>query len=75
MKRRANLAPALASATRNTKAAFNQNFPVCVMATLAGPTPGDNVPSFSAAWNGITLFSNVQTPKLAPQAASANAVS
>jgi hypothetical protein len=45
------------------------------MATLAGLTPGDNVPTFSAAWNSTTLFSNVQTPKLAPQAASAKAVS
>jgi hypothetical protein len=73
MKKRANLAHALAAATRNTKAAFNQNFPVCVMATLAGLTPGDNVPSFSAAWNSTTLFSNMQTQKSAPQTTSAKA--
>jgi hypothetical protein len=71
MKKRASLAQALDAATRNTKAAFNQNFPVCVMATLAGLTPGDKGPSFSAAWNSTTLFSNVQTPE--QQAASAKA--
>jgi hypothetical protein len=60
MKKRANLAHALASVTRNTRAAFNQNFPVCVMATLAGLTPGDYVPTFSAAWNSTTVFSNAQ---------------
>lgn len=75
MKKRANLAHALASVTRNTKAAFNQNFPVCAMATLGGLTPGDNPPSFSAEWNNTTLFSNVKTPKSALQAASAKAVS
>jgi hypothetical protein len=74
MKKRANLAHAIAAATRNTKAAFNPNFPICVMATLAGLTPGDNVPSFSAAWNSTTLFSNVQTQP-ATQAASAQAAS
>ena len=71
MKKRANLAHALAAATRNTKAAFNPNFPICVMATLAGLTPGDSLPSFSAAWNGTTLFSNTKTPKPPTQAASA----
>ncbi len=57
MKKRAALALALDGATHNTKAAFNQNFPICVMATLAGLTSGGpNAPTFQAGWNGVNVF-------------------
>jgi hypothetical protein len=65
MQKRAGLALALDSATHNTKAAFNQNFPICVMATLAGLTPGAKRLVFEAAWNGRTLFSNKPAPQVA----------
>ncbi|MGH9406023.1 MAG: hypothetical protein ACRD3D_09340 [Terriglobia bacterium] len=65
MKKRKALALALDGATKNTKAAFNQNFPICVMATLAGRTPGAAAPIFEAEWNGKTVFSNEPAPPAA----------
>ncbi|MGH9435713.1 MAG: hypothetical protein ACRD06_06905 [Terriglobia bacterium] len=60
MNKRNALALALDGATKNTKAGFNQNFPLCVMATLAGRTPGAGEPPFfEAGWNGKDVFSNV----------------
>lgn len=62
MSKRHSLALALDSAVKNTKAAFNQNFPICVMATLAGRTLGTPPPRFEAGWNGKDVFSNVAPP-------------
>ena len=60
MKKRADLALALDEVTHKTQAVFEKAFPICVMATLAGLTPGANPPPpvFEAAWNGKTQFSN-----------------
>ena len=71
MKKRAALALALDGVTHKTKAVFERGFPICVMATLAGLTPGPTPPPpvFEACWNGTTLFSN----KPAPQVAAAKA--
>ncbi len=63
MKKRAALALALDGVTHNTNAAFEKEFPICVMATLAGLTPGTTPPVFEAAWNGTTLFSNKPAPQ------------
>ena len=65
MKKRANLALALDGVTHNTKAAFDHAFPICVMATLAGLSPGATPPIFEAAWNGNTLFSNKPASQIA----------
>jgi hypothetical protein len=60
MEKRAALALALDAATHETKGVFEKAFPICVMATLAGLTPGPTTPPpvFEAAWNGNSLFSN-----------------
>lgn len=71
MSKRHSLALALDSAVKNTKAAFNQNFPICVMAVLAGRTPGAPPPSFEAGWNGKDVFSNVAPPAAIAAAAAA----
>ncbi len=68
MKKRQNLARAIDGAIHKTKAASNQNFPICVMATLAGVTPGVHPPIFGAAWNGKTLFTNESAPLVAAAA-------
>src|SRR5580658_465577 len=65
MKKRAALALALDSATHNTHAAFDQAFPICVMSTLAGLTPGATPPVFEAGWDGKTVFSNKPAPQTA----------
>jgi hypothetical protein len=54
-KQKAVLA-ALGSSMRNSEAAFDKSFSLCVMATLAGRTPGTPAPSFEAGWNGKTIF-------------------
>ena len=57
MKKRAALALALDGVTHKMKPAFDKAFPICVMASLAGPaTAPDCV--FEASWNGTTMFSN-----------------
>jgi hypothetical protein len=72
MKNRNALALALDNAVKNTKAAFNQNFPICVMATLAGRTQGaGKAPVFQAEWNGQTIFSNQTAPPAAAARAAA----
>jgi hypothetical protein len=78
MDKRGDLAQKLDEVTHNTKAAFEQAFPICVMATLAGLTPGPNPPPpvFEAAWNGAIKFSNkpaVQVAAAKAQKASATA--
>jgi hypothetical protein len=60
MKKRAALALGLDGVTHKTKGVFEKAFPICVMASLAGLTPGPTPPPpvFEATWNGTTLFSN-----------------
>ena len=65
MKKRAAVALALDGATHKTHASANPNFPICVMATLAGLTPGENPPVFQASWNGATVFDNKPAEQLA----------
>lgn len=66
MSKRHSLALALDSAVKNTKAAFNRNFPICAMVKLAGRTPGAPPPRFEAEWNGQTIFSNEPEPPEPP---------
>ena len=58
MKQRNALALALDGATHKTRSVFEGAFPLCVMATLAGHTPGNPSPVFEATWNSRTIFSN-----------------
>ncbi len=53
MKKRADLAKALDGATHKIKAAFEQGFPICVMAALSG---GASPVTFQAGWDGKTVF-------------------
>jgi hypothetical protein len=65
MKKRRKLALAINSVLHNTHAAFDHTFPICVMALLAGRTPGHSpAPVFEAAWNSQTIFSNKAEPAL-----------
>ncbi|HVT95709.1 MAG TPA: hypothetical protein VHD76_22880 [Bryobacteraceae bacterium] len=57
MKKRADVARAIAASTNKTHAAFERAFAICVMATLAGP----GVPrTYEASWNGHIIFSTAQ---------------
>lgn len=63
MDLRRKLALAINSVLHNTNAAFDHLFPICVMASLAGRTPGhEPAPTFEAAWNSQTIFSNKAIP-------------
>lgn len=59
-QKRAALAGALADVTRDTRATFEMAFPICVMSSLAGVTPGANSAIFEAEWNSRTITSNRQ---------------
>jgi hypothetical protein len=60
-QKRAALTAALGAVTRDTRAAFEMAFPICVMASLAGVIPGANAAVFEAEWNSKTITSNRQT--------------
>lgn len=71
MEKRRNVALAINSVLHNTNAAFDHIFPICVMASLAGRTPGhEPMPVFEAVWNSQTVFSN----KARLQAATAKTI-
>jgi hypothetical protein len=66
MEKRRKLALAVNSVLHNTNAAFDYTFPICVMASLAGRTPGhDPVPVFEAGWDSMTIFTNKAQVKVA----------
>jgi hypothetical protein len=59
MEKRQRVALAINSVLHNTNAAFDHMFPICVMASLAGRTPGhEPAPLFDAMWNSQTIFNN-----------------
>ncbi len=65
IKKRDALARALEGATHKAHAAFERAFPICVMATLAGLTPGAAAPLFEAVWDSNTIFTNRPVPQVA----------
>ena len=59
MEKRRKVLSAINGVLHNTNAAFDHMFPICVMASLAGRTPGhEPTPVFEATWNSQTIFSN-----------------
>jgi hypothetical protein len=59
MEKRQRVALAINSVLHDTNAAFDHMFPICVMASLAGRTPGhEPAPLFDARWNSQTIFNN-----------------
>jgi hypothetical protein len=74
MEKRRNVALAINSVLHNTNAAFDHLFPICVMASLAGRTPGhDPAPVFEAVWNSQTIFSDKAQTQVATSKAAGGA--
>jgi hypothetical protein len=75
--KRKKLELALASVTKDTHAAFDHAFPVCVMSALVDEQPhaAASLPVFEATWNSKTIFSNAPAEAQKTAAAPSGLVS